>query len=178
HRAGRQIQDIFGGERRFRNPRSKRQPGQDRLQVLVRRKGRTCQADNPGRRQGRGCHRIGEIRGTVKELRSLTLPLRQDVRSPMKRMLIPSALMMLCVGLVSAPAADEKINDSPYYPLKIGTKWQYRAGMATLVLRVTKYEKVGAIPCAVVEVSRDDKVVATDYVGMQKDGVYRVTMQG
>src|SRR5262245_51197576 len=96
----------------------------------------------------------------------------------MKAALTPLVAIVLCLGIASAPAADEQIKDSPDSPLKIGTKWHYRSGMNTVVVQVAKYEKVGNVMCAVMEASREGKVAGKELIGMKADGVYKMTMQG
>src|SRR5262249_25726853 len=65
-----------------------------------------------------------------------------------------------------------------YYPLKIGNQWQYRSGMGKFVYQVKKHEKIGDTFCAVLEASKDGKVINTEYMGIRDDGIYRFSMQG
>jgi hypothetical protein len=88
------------------------------------------------------------------------------------------ACSLILLGLMSTPAADDKIKDSPYYPLKVGTKWTYKVGTNSFNMQVTKHEKVGEVLCGVIETSKDGNVVLTEYVGVKDDGVYRFSPAG
>jgi hypothetical protein len=67
---------------------------------------------------------------------------------------------------------------SPYYPLKIGTQWQYQVGPTSITMRVAKHEKVGDALCALVESSVDGKVVATEHISAGPNGVFRHSFNG
>jgi hypothetical protein len=75
--------------------------------------------------------------------------------------------------LVVARAADDKPQETPYYPLKIGDTWIYKAGQVSVSSTITKYERVGDQMCARIESSTGGKVVATEDVAVKPDGVYR-----
>lgn len=83
--------------------------------------------------------------------------------------------LFLFTSLLAGHAADAPIV-TPYYPLKIGTRWQYKVGGGSLTVKVTKHEKVGDVNCAVLETSRDDQVVATEHVGIKPDGIFRYSL--
>jgi hypothetical protein len=83
------------------------------------------------------------------------------------------AMGVLAVGAVSL-GAEEKIEASPYYPLKVGTKWQYRLGEEKVHIRVARHEKVGNEGCAVLESVQDGKVIETETIAVRKDGLYRI----
>src|SRR5262249_43354252 len=93
-----------------------------------------------------------------------------------RQVVLAFSLILFC--LMSTPAADDKIKDSPYYPLKVGTKWTYRVGTNSFNMQVTKHEKVGDLLCGVIETSKDGNVVLTEYVGVKDDGVYRFSPAG
>jgi hypothetical protein len=69
--------------------------------------------------------------------------------------------------------AEDKLAQTPYYPLQVGTTWHYRAGDSKFSVQVAKHEKVGDTLCARVEVKRDGKVVAWQHLAVTDDGVYR-----
>lgn len=94
----------------------------------------------------------------------------------MSRRAIALGTLFVVGFLTSTPlrGADEG-NDSPYYPLKIGSRWTYRVneGDKRISTHIGKHEKVGDTLCAVIEAAVDGKVAATEYVAIDKDGVSR-----
>jgi hypothetical protein len=70
-------------------------------------------------------------------------------------------------------AAQDKLKETPYYPLKVGTTWHYRAGDRKFTIRVVRHEKVGETLCALLETQRDGKVVGSEHLAVAADGVYR-----
>jgi len=70
-------------------------------------------------------------------------------------------------------AAQDKLKETPYYPLKVGTTWHYRAGDSKFTIRVVRHEKVGDAFCALLETTRDGKVVGSEHLTVAADGVYR-----
>jgi hypothetical protein len=62
---------------------------------------------------------------------------------------------------------------TPYYPLAVGSSWEYKAGESKYTLKVTKHEKVGNTLCARVEMFVKDKPVSFEHVGVTNEGVYR-----
>jgi hypothetical protein len=89
-------------------------------------------------------------------------------------------LSFLLAGLVLAvnvsPArAQGPAATSPFYPLKVGTTWQYRLGSEKLTVKVAGEEKVGDLACARVEAVYKGKT-STEYVAVQPDGLYRAKM--
>ena len=93
----------------------------------------------------------------------------------MKHTVTALAGLFLLTGLLATHAADEPLV-TPYYPVKVGTRWQYKVGGNSLTVKVAKHEKVGDVTCAVLETSRDDQVITTEHVGIKADGVYRYTL--
>jgi hypothetical protein len=88
--------------------------------------------------------------------------------------LIP--FLFLCLLILFAVAdsmAQDKLKETPYYPLQVGTTWHYRSGDGKFTVRVAKHEKVGDTLCAVLESVRDGKVVGSEHVAVATDGVYR-----
>jgi hypothetical protein len=96
----------------------------------------------------------------------------------MRRRLALFVGLLLAVGSTLAAQAQDKIKESEYYPLKAGTKWEYKVGDRKLTAQVAKHEKVGDVMCALVEVLAEGKVVATEHIAVQEDGIYRYTLQG
>jgi hypothetical protein len=94
--------------------------------------------------------------------------------------LLSCALLALPLGLVVGPVAraQEKMAETPYYPLKIGNTWTYKIGETHFTMKVVKYEDVESEgkkqTCARVEMSGSDgKVQAVEHVAVKEDGVYR-----
>jgi hypothetical protein len=96
----------------------------------------------------------------------------------MKPRVVFVALFFLLPGQTAIVHAQEKIEESDYYPFKIGTKWNYKVGDAKIIVRIAKHEKVGDVTCALVETVANDRVVATEHVSVQKEGLFRHTMAG
>jgi hypothetical protein len=86
------------------------------------------------------------------------------------------AALVLLVGPANRLLADEKSNETPYYPLKVGSTWTYKFSNSEerLTIRVARHEKIGNLDCAVMEASARGMVTASEYVAVQADGVYRV----
>jgi hypothetical protein len=83
--------------------------------------------------------------------------------------------MLVCVLLLLAAAgltAEDKLDERPYYPLQVGTTWHYKAGDGKFTIRVRKHEKVGATLCARLDVTRDGKVVGSQHLAVNAEGVY------
>jgi hypothetical protein len=90
-----------------------------------------------------------------------------------------SLALLLSSCLAISFAADEKIKESEYYPFAVGTTWNYTVnGKQKILARVAKHEKIGKELTALVETVADDKVLATENVGVKDDGLYRFTMAG
>ena len=86
---------------------------------------------------------------------------------------------LLCItAWTSSLSAQEKMLFSPYYPLRPGTQWTYRAnGGQIVVLRVAKFDKVDKHLCAVLETRREGLPI-TEHLGVQNDGIYRYKALG
>jgi hypothetical protein len=84
---------------------------------------------------------------------------------------VPIALLALFARPISA---QDTVKDHPYFPLKPGWQWTYRAsGDQRVVLRMAGLEKVGDTLCAVLETKRPDGLPITEHVAVKTDGVYR-----
>jgi hypothetical protein len=85
-------------------------------------------------------------------------------------------LLLACLPLFLAAAeltAQEKLKQTPYYPLQVGTTWHYRAGESKFTIRVARHEKVGETLCALLDTTRDGKVVGSEHLAVSSDGIYR-----
>jgi len=93
----------------------------------------------------------------------------------MKHMLAWTFLTALGVGLLLVPArGGDKGLDSPYYPLKKGTAWEYVADGKKITVTVTDHEKVGDLMCAKVETDLGGGNKMIEHLTVKDDGIYRV----
>jgi hypothetical protein len=90
----------------------------------------------------------------------------------MNRLLRVLFICPLLFGAIDGLAAQDKLQETPYYPLHVGTTWHYRAGESKFLIRVSKHEKVGETLCALLEAVRDDKVVGSQHLAVTAEGVY------
>jgi hypothetical protein len=87
---------------------------------------------------------------------------------------VRSLCVWLALPLLTAElAAQEKLKETPYYPLQVGTTWYYRCGDGKFTIRVAKHEKVNGTLCALLETTRDGKVVGSEHLAVTADGIYR-----
>jgi len=95
----------------------------------------------------------------------------------MKRSLAGLSLVSL-MSLTCAVAAQDA--GSEWYPLKAGTKWTYKVTGSDrpMTMRVGAVEKVGEVMCQKLESVVDDKVVASEHVTVDKDGIFRHSLNG
>lgn len=87
----------------------------------------------------------------------------------MKRLTLGLFLLLLAADV----RAQDKLAETYYYPLRVGTAWHYKAGEVKITVRVAKHEKVGDVLCARLETTRDGKVVGSEHLSVTSDGVYR-----
>jgi hypothetical protein len=87
----------------------------------------------------------------------------------MKRLM---AGLLICLGTAAGLTAEDKLTETPYYPLQVGTTWHYKVGDGRFTIRVAKHEKVGDTLCARLEVTRDGKVIGWQHLAATADGVY------
>ncbi len=73
----------------------------------------------------------------------------------------------------SALAADEP-KDSPYYPMRDGTTWTYKAGDSKFTVKVMKHETVQTSNCARFETIQDGKLIASEDVFLKDGSIYRL----
>jgi hypothetical protein len=98
----------------------------------------------------------------------------------------PTVSSIVCLAILAFPSAPvpgaDKDKDSlppelssPYYPLKIGTQWEYQVGPTVVSMRVVKHEKVGDAMCALIETYVDGNrvPVASEHISAGPDGVFR-----
>jgi hypothetical protein len=79
----------------------------------------------------------------------------------------------LLLAAAAGLAAQDKLKETPYFPLQVGTTWHYRAGDSKSIIRVVRHEKIGDTLCALLQTKRGDKVVGSEHVAVAADGVYR-----
>jgi hypothetical protein len=97
----------------------------------------------------------------------------------MKLQLVPLLVAAVVLGGAPAVRAQDKPKDSPYFPLKLNSTWDYKVGDTKLQVRVAKYEKVGDVMCALLEtLNKEGKPVVTEHVAATDDGVYRYQALG
>src|SRR5262245_57360850 len=70
--------------------------------------------------------------------------------------------------------ASAQVKDDPYYPLKVGTTWQYKIGDKKLTTKVTAHEK----NTAKIETIIDGNTAGTEHVGITAEGIARFQMNG
>jgi hypothetical protein len=82
---------------------------------------------------------------------------------------------LVALLIVSAVGAQDKMKETPWYPLQVGNTWTYKdsAGQR-IVLKVAKHEKVDATMTARIEMlSPDNKVLNSENIGVTDKGVFR-----
>jgi hypothetical protein len=88
------------------------------------------------------------------------------------------------LALTCAVWAQDPSKESPYYPLKKGTTWTFKAptkmgGAQTITVQVTGGDKDGAkVETIIKDKDGKDKSVASETVVVQDDGLYRTTVNG
>ncbi len=80
--------------------------------------------------------------------------------------------IVLCVPTPHS-TGQEKLKETPFYPLQVGTTWHYRLGESKITVRVVKHEKVGDVLCALLESKREGKVGGREHLAVKDQGVYR-----
>jgi hypothetical protein len=91
----------------------------------------------------------------------------------MPRLIRVSCLCTVLFLLSAGLTAQEKLKETPYYPLQVGATWHYRLGETKFTVHVVKHEKVGDTLCALLESKRDGKVAGSEHLAVAADGVYR-----
>jgi hypothetical protein len=96
----------------------------------------------------------------------------------MKRLATLSVLIVMAASFAPVHGQD-KIEETPYYPLKVGNTWTYTGpNKITLVNKVVAHEKIGTVMCAKIETYVDGKSVAFEHIATTKDGIYRYSLNG
>jgi hypothetical protein len=101
----------------------------------------------------------------------------------MKRLsvLVGVVLLVAAVDLAwvsgGGEAGKSDLNNVPYYPLKVGSKWEYLAGGKKVVVEVKAHEKVGGEMCARLETDSGG-VVLTEHLTVKDGYVIRVQANG
>lgn len=70
------------------------------------------------------------------------------------------------------------LNSSEFYPLKVGTAWEYKAGVQALTAKVEAHEKVGDRLTAKVVTYIGGNPATTENMSVRKDGLYRMAYNG
>jgi hypothetical protein len=101
------------------------------------------------------------------------------------RSLLALALILTAVSL--GLAADDKMAETPWYPLEVGTTWHYKTRDGVkFVMKVVAHDKVGKEMAAKVELVVDEGAgggtkkdsKASEHITVKPDGVYRSSFNG
>lgn len=73
-----------------------------------------------------------------------------------------------CIHVVFAVRAtgEDEVKDAEYYPLKVGTTWEYKRDGKSYTTKITKHEKFNEVMCAYIETT-----VGGAYIAHAKDGL-------
>lgn len=74
---------------------------------------------------------------------------------------------------VASAQGKSSVGQSDYYPLAIGSRWEYVTKIGAIVTEVTKHEEIGGVMCARVEAKLGNGKTSSEYIHIDKDGVYR-----
>jgi hypothetical protein len=91
-------------------------------------------------------------------------------------MLVGVALLLASADLASVAFAGgdkDKLDKTEYFPLKIGTKWEYQSAGKKIVIEVKAHEMVGSMWCARLETDSGGSPL-TEHLTVKDGGVYRV----
>jgi hypothetical protein len=77
-----------------------------------------------------------------------------------------------------AGSAQEKLEQQTFYPLAVGTTWEYKAGDNKFTVKVAKHEKVGNALCARLEMLVKDKMQSYEHVSVTREGAARNSQEG
>lgn len=88
------------------------------------------------------------------------------------------ALVVALGAVVAVRAQDDKGPTSPFFPLEPGAVWTYRAGDATFQYKLSRFEKVGKVKCARIELLINNRPSSYEHVAVTKDGVERFSFEG
>lgn len=62
---------------------------------------------------------------------------------------------------------------SEYFPLELGTTWEYQTSEGKVTTEIVKHEEIGRQMCARLEATTADNKKTSEYLRATKDGVYR-----
>ncbi len=103
----------------------------------------------------------------------------------MFRLLRPLLLASLFFVAAFTVAAEDKMAQTPYYPLAVGNTWHYKLRDGSkFVMKVAAHEKVGSVMCAKVELVTNNvagdvkKTPPAEDLSVTADGVYRYSFGG
>jgi hypothetical protein len=96
----------------------------------------------------------------------------------MKRLCLSFFVTILALASSLPVQAEDEVKGTEYYPLKVGTTWEYAMNGMKATVQVAKHEKFNDVLCAVVETSIGGKVAQTEYVTAGKEGMFRHGVNG
>jgi hypothetical protein len=91
----------------------------------------------------------------------------------MKSLLLLAATAILPLAGLLAPVASDDMLVSPYYPLKVGTTWEYTSAGKKIVVKVMSHNEIDGQTCAHIETDASGNRRSED-VTVKEDGIYRV----
>ncbi len=86
-------------------------------------------------------------------------------------------LLLFVVGC-GPGSAPTRVTDGAYYPLQVGTRWDYRGAKESFAVVISKHEIIGGIPCALVQTERDGQRMTGEHVYATEAGVFRQAVDG
>jgi hypothetical protein len=91
------------------------------------------------------------------------------------------AVLIAVAGQLPLTAADKEVPPD-YYPLKVGTKWHYRVEAngqpGQMVSQITKIEQIDGQKLARLEVTAQEKPVASEHLRSSDKGIFRHRYNG
>jgi hypothetical protein len=92
----------------------------------------------------------------------------------------PLLLVLLLVGCAGSPQPPPAalVRDSPWYPLKVGSRWVYRGARQPLTRLVVRHERMAGFDCALIETRLGKSVLQREHVATTADGVYLIAANG
>jgi hypothetical protein len=81
------------------------------------------------------------------------------------------------IGLGLPLPAQDAAPESPYCPLKVGTRWEYRSGDRNYTVTVRKQQKAGSVDAMLVETESERGSLA-ELLAVGADGLYRHASNG
>jgi hypothetical protein len=87
-----------------------------------------------------------------------------------------ATISALCVAATALPlsAAGESVGESGFYPMKVGTEWEYTANGMTFTAKVVKEEKKGDQMTARIETFVNGQSVMSENLAVTTEGIIRV----